>query len=64
MRITVHLRQTDRARVLAYCPDLPGCSASGETDAEAIELLKRRMTALFNARRRGDGATRTTVVDV
>jgi predicted RNase H-like HicB family nuclease len=46
MKVTVHLRSKSGA-VIAFCPDLPGCSASAPTQAEALELLRRRVGEYF-----------------
>jgi hypothetical protein len=33
--------------VQAFCPDLPGCSASAPTEQEALELLRARVDEYF-----------------
>jgi predicted RNase H-like HicB family nuclease len=48
MKLPVHVR-FDEARGVAqaYCPDLPGCSASAPDEAAALALLRRRIDAYF-----------------
>jgi predicted RNase H-like HicB family nuclease len=33
--------------VRAFCPDLPGCSATAPTQGEALERLRRRVSDYF-----------------
>lgn len=66
MKVPVVLEPSARTgRIQAYCPDLPGCSASGDTELDALELLRRRITEYFarSSHRPAPGA-RTTTVDV
>ena len=37
--IIVEQPQNDEENYGAYCPDLPGCIATGETEAEVIDLM-------------------------
>ena len=48
MKIPVHVRIA-RSAVQAYCPELPGCSASGRTEQEALALLRLRIESHFAA---------------
>lgn len=44
MRHQVILRRGRvEGHVLAYCPELPGCSAAAATPAQALSLLRSRM---------------------
>lgn len=53
MKIPVLLRRSQHTgSVQAYCPDLPGCSAHGHTEADALELLRRRVADYFATNRR------------
>ena len=49
MKIPVHI-QTGRHQgsVRAFCPDLPGCSASASTDVDALTLLRERIAEYFD----------------
>lgn len=46
MKIAVHLR-SQKGAVQAYCPDLPGCSASAPTEQQALRLLRSRVDEYF-----------------
>ncbi len=46
MKIVVHLRSQNGA-VQAYCPDLPGCSASARTEQAALKRLRARVDEYF-----------------
>ena len=48
MKLPVHIRSRADA-VQAYCPDLPGCSASAPTESEALRLLRERISDYFTA---------------
>lgn len=53
MKISVLLRRGRVAgQVQAYCPDLPGCSATAASEAEALALLERRVADYFCGDRR------------
>ena len=51
MMLTIYIRpgRTENA-VQAYCPDLLGCSAVGETEEEAVSLVRARVEAYFSER--------------
>jgi predicted RNase H-like HicB family nuclease len=50
MKISVLLRRgRHTGSVQAYCPDLPGCSAHGASEEDALELLRRRIADYFAA---------------
>src|SRR2546421_12024939 len=49
MKLNVHIRSR-QGTVQAFCPDLPGCSASAQTEKEAITLLRARVDEYFAAR--------------
>jgi hypothetical protein len=49
MKLNIHVRSRART-VQAFCPDLPGCSASAQTEKEAIELLRARVDEYFSLR--------------
>jgi predicted RNase H-like HicB family nuclease len=46
MKLSVLLQTRDDG-VRAFCPDLPGCSANGRTDAEALARLRVRIASCF-----------------
>jgi len=46
MKLPVHV-QSRPDGVRAFCPDLPGCSASARTEAEALRLLRTRIATCF-----------------
>ncbi len=46
MKLSVLLQTRDDG-VRAFCPDLPGCSASGRTDEEALRRLRTRIASCF-----------------
>ena len=48
MKLPVHI-QTRQDGVRAFCPDLPGCSASARTEQEALSRLKSRIEECFTA---------------
>jgi predicted RNase H-like HicB family nuclease len=65
MKLRVHIRKSATDRIQAYCPDLPGCSASAETEEEALALLRRRLTETFGERtRRPPPGTRVVVLEI
>jgi predicted RNase H-like HicB family nuclease len=43
VRVVVHVRKGRSGQLLAFCPDLPGCSATAPTLPEALALLRRRI---------------------
>jgi predicted RNase H-like HicB family nuclease len=49
MKLNVHIRSKPGA-IQAFCPDLPGCSASAPTEKEAVALLRARVDEYFAAR--------------
>ena len=64
MKLNVHLRARAGA-VQAFCPDLPGCSASAPTEAQALALLRARVDQYFAARIRPlPPVTRTVQLEV
>jgi predicted RNase H-like HicB family nuclease len=65
MKLAVHIREASHGPVQVYCPDLPGCSASGPTAQVALELLRRRIDAYFaDAARRTPPGTRVITIEV
>lgn len=65
MKIVVHVRQSrDAASIQAYCPDLPGCSASAPTEAEALAVLRRRISEHFTRGARPAPGARTLTLEV
>ncbi|HEX4516855.1 MAG TPA: hypothetical protein VH054_25080 [Polyangiaceae bacterium] len=47
MKLSVHVQTRDDG-VRAFCPDLPGCSASGRNEDEAIRRLRARVADCFD----------------
>jgi len=47
VRVVVHIRRGRSGQFLAFCPDLPGCSATASTEAEALHVLRRRISQGF-----------------
>jgi hypothetical protein len=50
MKLKVHIRAKQQGKdgiVQAYCPDLPGCSASARNEPEALALLRTRVEQYF-----------------
>jgi predicted RNase H-like HicB family nuclease len=53
MKIPVLLRRARQTGAFqAYCPDLPGCSAHAATEADALDLLRRRIADYFDGQQR------------
>ncbi len=51
MKINVHIRAGSVFdTVQAFCPDLPGCSASAQTEEEALRRLRARVDEYFSPR--------------
>ena len=48
MKVTVLVRSR-HGQVQAFCPDLPGCSASARTEQEALKLPRERVGEYFTA---------------
>lgn len=64
MKLSVHLQTRDDG-VRAFCPDLPGCSAWGRTDDEALRKLRARVVDCFTAGTRAAGpSTRVVRIEV
>jgi hypothetical protein len=63
MKLTIHIRN-GALGVQAYCPDLPGCSASGRTEDEALAQLRQRITAYFKPEQRRPAGTRVIHIEV
>jgi hypothetical protein len=51
MKLNVHIRSR-AGTVQAFCPDLPGCSASAPTEKEALQILRARVDQYFSVRAR------------
>jgi predicted RNase H-like HicB family nuclease len=49
MRLNIHVR-SQFGTVQAFCPDLPGCSATGQDQKVAIERLRARIDEYFAVR--------------
>ena len=64
MKLTVHIR-CEHGAVQAYCPDLPGCSASAPTEGQALVRLRERIEKYFAADHRSVlPGTRVTKLEV
>jgi hypothetical protein len=65
MEIPVHIQDPrDGGSVRAFCPDLPGCSATADNADAALEVLRRRVADYFSrdADRPSTPGTRRTVI--
>jgi predicted RNase H-like HicB family nuclease len=47
MKIRAYLEERSTGSVLAWCPDLPGCSATGRSTDQALGLLVTRIEEYF-----------------
>lgn len=63
MKLRIHIR-SGALGVQAYCPDLPGCSASARTENEALAQLRLRITAYFAPEPRLQPGTRVIHIEV
>ena len=63
MKLNVHIRSA-QGTTQAYCPDLPGCSASAKTEKEALALLRARIDDYFSTRVRAMPGTRVIQLEV
>ena len=63
MRIPVVL-DLRNGRVRAHCPDLPGCSAVGASESEALEVLRARIHDYFSRSARPAPGTRKTAIEI
>ncbi len=64
MKLTVHVR-AQFGTVQAFCPDLPGCSATGPNEKVALERLRLRIDEYFAGRSRNlPPGTRAIQLDV
>ncbi len=66
MKLPIHVRHDDaRGTVQAFCPDLPGCSATGPDMDAALALLRRRIEAYFApSARRAPAGTHIVTIEV
>ena len=46
MKLNIHIRSRS-GTIQAFCPELPGCSASAQTEKEAIQILRARVDEYF-----------------
>jgi predicted RNase H-like HicB family nuclease len=51
MKLNVHIRSRS-GTIQAFCPELPGCSASAQSEKEAIQILRERVDEYFAVRER------------
>ncbi|MGH7285139.1 MAG: type II toxin-antitoxin system HicB family antitoxin [Polyangiaceae bacterium] len=63
MKLPVHV-QTRQDGVRAFCPDLPGCSASARTEQEALRRLKTRIEECFTTSAQVTAAPGTRIVQI
>jgi hypothetical protein len=49
MKIRAYLEERSSGSVLAWCPDLPGCSATGPDSSRALGVLVARIDEFFRA---------------
>ena len=63
MKLSVHVR-TKPGLVQAFCPDLPGCSTTAATEAEALTLLRTEIAAYFRTRATPLPGTRVLELEV
>lgn len=64
MKIPVHVRDDSRGSVQVFCPDLPGCSATGTDVDSALAILRSRIEAYFAPSRRAPSGTRVVTLEV
>lgn len=65
MQLPVHIKHSEFGTVQAFCPDLPGCSASAATVEDALEMVRRRVGDYFAAStRRAPAGTRIVTLEV
>jgi hypothetical protein len=66
MEIAVHLQPSQNAdAIVAFCPDLPGCSAVGKTQDAALSLLRERVVRMLSGSAQAPlppGTRRTVIV--
>jgi len=56
---------SESGRVRAFCPDLPGCCAVAESETEALELVRARVSDYFTrSSRRATPGTRIAVIEI
>jgi hypothetical protein len=52
MKLNVHIRTSEFGTVQAFCPDLPGCSATAADEKLAVDKLRARIDEYFAFRPR------------
>jgi predicted RNase H-like HicB family nuclease len=52
MKIRAYLQERSPGSVVAWCPDLPGCSATGRSPDQTLGVLAARIEEYFGAGRR------------
>lgn len=67
MELPVHIQRSRRGDgFVAFCPDLPGCSAVAATENEAVSVLRSRIGEYFarGTRQPLPPDTRRTVIEM
>ena len=67
MKFPVHIQKSRGGdAVVAFCPDLPGCSATAASADAALDVLKQRIVDYFarDAARPAFPGTRRTAIDL
>jgi predicted RNase H-like HicB family nuclease len=49
MKIRAYLQERSPGSIVAWCPDLPGCSATGRSTDQALGVLATRIEEYFGA---------------
>jgi hypothetical protein len=64
VKLAIHLRPgREPDTVQAFCPEVPGCSAHGRSDREALERLRARLAEQLS-RPRGALPPGTRVIEI
>lgn len=51
MKLPVRVRKSRSGRVQVFCPNLPGCAATADSEEEALVLLRERIEEYFASTR-------------
>lgn len=51
MRLVITIERDDTGVIAAECPSIPGCISQGETEAEAVEIVREAIQGCLAARK-------------